>query len=147
MLQRVNFKVEISAEKSKVWEVLWGAETYPKWTKVFSEDSQVKTDWQEGSKALFVNGEGSGMVSRIYKRVTNEFMGIEHLGMLEKGIELPPDEKTKDWLGAKEDYTLTKVNGLTTLEVGLDTAEEYQLYFEKTFVEALQIVKELSENS
>ncbi|MCR8668130.1 SRPBCC domain-containing protein [Aestuariibaculum sp. M13] len=146
MLYRVYFKIDIDAANSKVWDVLWGKETYPKWTKIFSEDSQVETDWEEGSKALFTNGEGSGMVSRIYKRITNEFMGIEHLGMLEKGVELPPDEKTKDWVGAKEDYTLTEENGITTLEVGMDSAEEYQSYFEKTFPKALQIVKELSEN-
>lgn len=145
MLNKLKFDIDIHAEKSKVWGVLWGKESYPKWTKIFAEDSQVETDWQEGSKALFVNGEGSGMRSRIYKRVTNEFMGIEHLGMLEKGVELPLDEKSKEWFGAKEDYSLTEKNGITTLEVEMDASEEYQSYFDESFPKALNIVKELSE--
>ncbi|GAA4301695.1 SRPBCC domain-containing protein [Aestuariibaculum suncheonense] len=146
MLHRLSFKVGINAKSEMVWNVLWGKVTYPQWTKIFSEDSQVETDWVEGSTALFTDGKGSGMRSRIYKRITNEFMGIEHLGMLEQGVELPPNEKTKDWLGAKEDYTLTETNGVTTLEVGLDTVKEYESYFYETFPKALQIVKDLSEN-
>lgn len=52
----MDFNVEINASKEKVWDVLLGKETYPQWTKTFSEDSNVITDWQKGSKALFHDG-------------------------------------------------------------------------------------------
>jgi hypothetical protein len=39
--------------------------TYRKWTSAFAEGSYAITDWQTGSKALFVGPDGSGMVSRV----------------------------------------------------------------------------------
>ena len=61
----MDFKIEIDAPREKVWDVLLGEKTYPIWTQAFSENSQVETDWQKGSKALFLDGNGRGMVSRI----------------------------------------------------------------------------------
>ena len=42
----MDFKIEINASREKVWDVLFGKETYPQWTTVFSEGSMVETDWQ-----------------------------------------------------------------------------------------------------
>ena len=103
-MERLQFNVLINAPAHSVWTVLWGEDTYPKWTSVFSEDSKAVTDWQEGSKVHFLGGEGEGMFSRIERRIDNELMSIEHLGVLKHGVEQPPTAETGDWAGAREVY-------------------------------------------
>ncbi|AXP82395.1 hypothetical protein CJ739_3333 [Mariniflexile rhizosphaerae] len=147
MLQKINFKITIHAPKETVWSVLWEDTSYRKWTKVFSEGSHAVSDWQEGSKVLFLDGNGHGMFSKIYKKVPHTFMGFEHLGIVKDAIEQPLDEKAKAWSGAKEDYSLTEKNGITHLEVSMDSDKEFENYFKNTFPKALEIVKQLSEKS
>lgn len=52
-MEKIKFKTTINAAKEQVWDVLFGVETYPKWTAVFAEGSQVETDWKKGSRAFF----------------------------------------------------------------------------------------------
>ena len=66
-MEKLNFSIKISAQRKKVWNVLFDDETYRKWTSVFAPGSYAETDWKEGSKALFLDGTGNGMVSRIAK--------------------------------------------------------------------------------
>ncbi|MFI0429008.1 SRPBCC domain-containing protein [Mariniflexile sp. HMF6888] len=147
MLQKINFEITIHAPKETVWSVLWEDTSYREWTKVFSEGSHAVSSWQEGSNVLFLDGNGSGMFSKIYKNIPNTFMGFEHLGIVKDTIEQPLDEKTKVWSGAKEDYSLTEKNGVTYLEVSMDSDKEFENYFKNTFPKALEIVKQLSEKS
>lgn len=142
---QLKFNTTIDAPREKVWEILWAKDTYPKWTKAFMEGSDVETDWNEGSKVLFTDGKGSGMVSRIAKKNAPEYMSFEHLGELKDGVEDTTSDKVKQWSGSKENYILKENNGVTTLEVELDMGSDMQDYFIKTFPKALQLVKELSE--
>lgn len=146
-MEKLNFSIDINAPKEKVWEILWGDDTYPKWTVVFSEGSQAVTDWQEGSKVLFTDGKGSGMVSKIESKRSNEFMSFKHLGEVKDGIEDTTSEKVKSWAGSFENYTLKESGGVTTLTVDLDISGDFKDYFMKTFPRALELVKKLSENN
>ena len=146
-MKRKEFNVTINASKEKVWNVLWKDETYRQWTAPFSEGSYAKTDWQEGSKVHFLGPNGDGMVARISERRDYEYMGIEHLGMVENGVEDTESEKVQSWKGAEENYTLTTANDQTELMVETDIAEEYLDEFQKSWPQALQKVKELSEKS
>lgn len=147
----MDFKIEINAPREKVWDVLFGEKTYPIWTKAFSEDSRVETDWKKGSKALFTDGSGKGMVSRIADNVPNEFMSIEHLGMYDNGIEDYESEHVKMWAGAKENYTLTDSNGKTDLVIYMEMHESEENkpmidMFADMWPKALANVKELAES-
>ena len=48
-----QFKIEIAAPREKVWKILWGDETYPAWTSVFSEGSKVETTGKKEVKCIF----------------------------------------------------------------------------------------------
>lgn len=146
-MKREVFKTTIDAPRGRVWDVLWKDETYRQWTAPFSEGSYAKTDWQEGSKVYFLGSDGDGMVARISERRDHEYMGIEHLGMVENGVEDTESEKVQSWKGAEENYTLTTANDQTELMVETDIAEEYLDEFQKSWPQALQKVKELSEKS
>lgn len=146
-MEKLNFSIDINAPKEKVWKILWDNATYPKWTEVFCEGSHAVTDWQEGSKVLFLDGKGSGMVSKIETKKPNEFMSFKHLGGVKENVEDTTSEKVKSWAGALENYSLKENNGATTLKVDMDIVDEYKDYFLKTFPNGLQKIKELSENN
>ncbi len=139
-MKKINFSVDINAPREKVWNVLWDDASYRSWTSVFSEGSHAETDWKEGSKVLFLNETGDGMVSKIAKKNEPEFMSFEHLGEVKNGVE-----EQKEWAGAHEDYMLKETNGITHLQVEMDSTAEFEEYFSKTFPKALEKVKELSE--
>ena len=146
-MEKKQFKIEIAAPKEKVWKVLWGDTTYPAWTSAFAEGSRAETNWEEGSKVLFLDGKGQGMVSTIAKKIPNEFMSFKHLGTVKDGVEDFESEQTKEWSGALENYVLKTVNGKTELVVDMDIAEEYKDYFMNTWPKALDKVKELAEKN
>jgi uncharacterized protein YndB with AHSA1/START domain len=144
-MEKVRFTTIINAPREKVWSVLWTDESYRAWTSVFSEGSQAETDWKKGSKVLFTDGKGSGMVSRIDDLVPNEFMSFQHLGELKDGVEDTTSERVQQWAGGRENYTLNAVGDNTELIVELDLLDEFKDYFMGTFPKALAKVKELSE--
>ncbi|MDT0677277.1 SRPBCC family protein [Autumnicola musiva] len=145
-MKRKQYKTEIAASREKVWKVLWDDETYPQWTSAFSEGSKAESDWNEGSRILFVNGEGEGMVSVIEKKIKNELMQFKHLGMIDKdGNEDNESEKIKAWAGAMERYTLKSTEENTEVVVDMDVDESYIDYFDSAWVKAFEKLKVLSE--
>lgn len=119
--------------------------TYRQWTSVFHEGSYADTDWKEGSKALFLAPEGDGMVSRIAVHRPGEYLSIEHLGFVKKGVEDTQSDEVKGWAGAHENYTLRETGGASTLIVEMDVTDEYRKYFEDTWPKALAKLKEIAE--
>jgi uncharacterized protein YndB with AHSA1/START domain len=144
-MNRVTFSITINAPKEKIWKVMLDESTYREWSSAFQEGSYAVTDWKEGSKALFLTPEGSGMVSRIVGHRPNEFLSIKHLGTVKNGVEDTDSEKSKEWTNALENYTLREQDGKSTLTVEMDVTEEYRSYFEETWPKALGKLKEISE--
>lgn len=145
-MEKINFKTEINAAPEKIWRILWTDETYRKWTSAFNEGSYAETDWNQGSKVLFLDGNGQGMVGRIAENRPNEYMSIEHLGLVKDGVEDTTSDEVKQWAGARENYTLKKVNGKTELIVDMDINDEYKEMFSQIWPRALENVKKLAEN-
>ena len=145
-MDKLNFEAVINASPEKVWKMLWADDTYRKWTSAFAEGSYAETDWKKGSKVLFTDGEGRGMVSRIAENRPNEYMSIQHLGEVKDGVEDTTSEKVKAWAGAHENYTLKRANGKTELIVDMDITEEFKELFSKMWPVSLDNVKRLSEN-
>jgi uncharacterized protein YndB with AHSA1/START domain len=144
-MEKHTFKITIDAPRERVWEILWGENTYPAWTSVFSEGSRVETDWEVGSKVLFLGGDDGGLVSRIADKKPNEFMSFRHEGMMQNGVEVYDDPKMKEWSGAMENYTLKAVDGKTELTINIDLTDEYKEYFEKAWPQALEKLKDMAE--
>jgi hypothetical protein len=146
-MERLNFSIKINAPKEKVWETMLGEKTYPEWTAAFAEGSQVETDWQKGSKAIFGDGKGNGMVSTIAENKPNEYLSIKHLGMIKNGVEDTTSEEVKSWAGAMENYTLKETNGVTEVTIEMDSDPGFKDYFTQTWPKALDKVKEIAEKS
>jgi len=144
-MKKKQFSIIISASAEKVWDVLLGQDTYPVWTSVFSEGSRVETDWKKGSKALFLDGKGSGMVSVIEENIPNEFLSIRHIGEVIGGVEDTESERVKSWAGAHENYRLTAIDGKTEWLTEIDLSPEWEGFFDEVWPEAQAKVKELAE--
>ena len=139
-METIKFSIRINAPKAKVWEVLWNDDTYKQWTAVFSEGSRAVSDWNEGSKILFLDAKGDGMFSVIEKKIPNQQMSFKHMGEIKDGVETETE-----WAGAMENYFLAETENGTELTTVMDSNEEFKEYFETTFPKALQMVKQLSE--
>lgn len=145
---RLRFSILINAPRERVWNIMIDDAGFREWTEPFMAGSHFVGTWDEGSKILFLapgeNGE-AGMVSRIRANRRHEFISIEHLGVVDSGIEDTTSEAVKGWAGALEEYTLREVAGATELLVETDTAEEYREMFESTWPKALERLKDLAE--
>jgi uncharacterized protein YndB with AHSA1/START domain len=145
-MEKMKFSVSINAPKEKVWQTLWNDASYRKWTSAFMEGSHAVTDnWKEGSKVLFMDPKGNGMVSTVAANKPNEYMSFKHLGEVKNGVEDTTSDKVKGWAGAMENYTLKGTNGKTELLVEMDITEDFKDYFVKTWPKALDKLKETAE--
>jgi hypothetical protein len=145
-MENLKFKIEIKAPAAQVWNALWEDANYRKWTAVFCEGSYVKTTWKQGDRAHFLSPNGEGMYSTITANIPNEKMYFTHIGMMKNFEEQPIDEETKAWTGSRENYSLSESNGVTSLEVDMDIAEQYLDYFKDAFPKGLATVKEIAES-
>lgn len=142
-MERHQFKKIINAQREKVWRVLWGDDTYPQWTEPFCEGSRAESDWQVGSKVLFLDGKGNGMVSKVHDRRDNEYMGFRHQGEVADGVE--KIDESAPWHNAEENYTLNDVDGKTELVVDIDLTPNDLTYMAERWPKAMDKLKEISE--
>jgi hypothetical protein len=149
-MQKLNFSITINAPKEKVWSTMLEDATYRLWTTPFSEGSYYKGDWSKGSKIIFLGpnpetGKEGGMVIRIAENKLYEYISIEHLGIINDGVEDTTSEEVKKWTPAFEYYTLKEKNGKTEVLVDMDINDEYKEMFEGMWPKALQLLKEIAE--
>lgn len=144
-MERKTFEIDIDAPKQKVWDTLWGEETYPKWTSAFAPGSSVETDWQEGHRAIFVDVNGDGMISVIQEKREPDYLAFRHIGEIVDGKEDLDSDRVKAWAGSIEDYVLTETPSGTHVKAAMDIDEQYAEFFEKTWPKALQHLKNIAE--
>ena len=150
--RKIHSSIFIDAPREKVWNTMLEDATYRQWTKAFNPTSRTEGDWSEGSKMLFLgtdeNGKNEGgMISRIAKNDPYRYLSIEHLGIVENGIEDTTSEKAKSWAPAFENYTFTDKNGGTELRIDMDIDALNKDSFEVMWKKALKNLKELAEKN
>lgn len=146
-MKKLEFSIVINANPEKVWQIIIGKDSYGKWTAPFAAGSSVETDWKKGSKALFHDGTGNGMVSEIVESIPGKFLSIHHLGEVKDGVEDPTIYKGEQWGDALENYTLKEVGDTTVWLVNMDMNDQYVSYMEDTWPLAMAKVKEMAEET
>ena len=140
-MELLKFEIKINASPEKVWTVLWDDMHYRQWTSAFCEGSFYMGTLEEGSKVQFLDPDNNGMYSEVVKNIPNKEMVFLHLGEIYSGIETP-----MDWGDATESYFLEGDEEETKLILEINTTEEFKSFFEEKIPQAIQNVKNLSEN-
>jgi hypothetical protein len=149
-MRKLHFSILINASKDKVWHAMLDDQPYREWTKAFNEGSYYKGSWEKRSKILFLGpdpntGEEGGMVSRIAENKPYEFISIEHLGIVQNGVEDTTSEAARQWAPAFENYTFKDKDGATEVLVDIDIEDEHTQMFNDMWPKALRKLKELAE--
>lgn len=146
-MKNLKFSTVINAPKEKVWKTMLEDATYREWTKAFNDTSHYKGDWSEGSKMIFLGTDKdgkneSGMVSLIAKNKPFEHISIQHIGVIENGIEKPWNDGATGF----ENYTFVEKNSGTELQIELtNIPDEYMAMMEDMWPKSLELLKALSE--
>lgn len=147
--KKLHFEILINAHAEKVYHSMLDKQHYSKWTSAFNPASRYEGSWEKGSKIIFIgedqDGKKGGMVSRIRENIPNEFVSIEHQGILEGEEEITSGPKVEQWAGGLENYSFTEQDGKTLVSVDMDSNEEYSAYFAETYPKALEILKSVCE--
>lgn len=149
-MQKLRTSIWINASRQKVWDAMLADATYREWTEAFCPGSHYVGSWEEGSKILFLGpgkegGEVGGMVSYIRANRPQEYLSMEHVGVVSNGVEDCSSEATKGWSGARESYTFVEKDGGTELQVEMDVTEEEMARMQEMWKGALAKLKEISE--
>ena len=149
-MQKLNFSIVIDAPKEKVWHAMLDDKPYREWTRAFNPGSYYKGDWSRGSKMLFLGpdpetGQEGGMVSRIAENRPYEYISIEHIGIIQNGIEDTASEAARKMAPAFENYTFKEKDGETEVLVDMNAEDEYAEMFNKMWPEGLQRLKKIAE--
>lgn len=146
-METLSHEIIIDAPQQKVWDVLFGSQTYSEWTKFFGAGSQMKTDWKVNGKTYFLNSEGAGMVSTIDRLEEPSQIIFKHLGMVDKdGVEDTESMEIKQWSGCFEKYILIDYDGKTKLHTEVQIEKDREEHINNGFIKGLEIVKNLAEN-
>lgn len=151
-MKKLQYKVSIKAPVTRIYDCMLGTNsksTYEQWTALFNPTSTYEGSWDKGTKMLFLgvdeNGEKGGMVSRIVENIPNQFVSIQHYGLLKADKEITEGPEVEKWANGFENYTFEENNGITTVIVDLDTTEDFVDYMNETYPKALDKLKELCE--
>lgn len=149
-MKDLHFSTLIAAPKQKVWHTMLDDETYRDWTSAFSPGSYYRGNWSEGSKILFLGpdpetGSEGGMVRRIAQNRPYEFVSVEHLGVVQDGVEDTTSEIARQWSPSFENYTFREQDGATEVQVDVSVGDEHAPMFEELWPRALSRLKELAE--
>lgn len=151
-MKKIHFQVKISAPLEKVYDRMLGLSnksTYEKWTALFNPTSTYEGNWNKGSKILFVGtdeqGKKGGMIAEIAENIPGCFVSIRHYGMVKDDQEITSGPEVEKWAGGLENYTFAEKEGVTTVSVDLETAEDFVDYMNNTYPAALAKLKEICE--
>jgi hypothetical protein len=151
-MKKLQFKVSINAPATRVYDCMLGINsksTYEQWTSLFNPTSTYEGSWDKGNKILFIGvdekGEKGGMVSMIAENIPNRYVSIQHYGLLKADKEITEGPEVEKWATGFENYTFEENNGITTVTVDLDIAEDFLDYMNQTYPKALDKLKELCE--
>lgn len=147
-MMRLNYSQTIRAPRHVVWTTMLDEDSYRKWASAFSAESQYEGEWIEGREIKFFDPNLGGTIALLSEVKPHETIVAKHVAMMSKDGELDTESgMARKWIGSIETYTLTERDGLTELQVGIETHEDFRRMFEDSWPNALGVLKDLCEQS
>ncbi|HYC85713.1 MAG TPA: SRPBCC domain-containing protein [Chryseosolibacter sp.] len=145
-MERIEYKIVISAPAKTVWETMLQEETYTQWVGKSWPNSFYKGKWAKGEKISFIGPDGSGTLAELVEVRPYESLLARHVAILRPGGEEDrTSEVARGWIGITEGYNFTERDGNTTLTVAIETTPEWRAMFDEGWPAALQELKKISE--
>jgi uncharacterized protein YndB with AHSA1/START domain len=145
-MERLEYKVVISAPAKKVWDTMLNQETYRQWVAKSWPNSYYEGKWEKGEKIKFIGADGAGMLAEIVENKPYETVRARHIAVLLKGgVEDRTSEVARGLIGTTEQYKFSERNGKTTVTVNIETAPEWKEMFDEGWPVALDELKQISE--
>jgi hypothetical protein len=146
-IKQIEKNISINAGAEKVWEVLFTEPYISKYYRFFSEGSSAQTDWITGSKVIFSDPSGNGLLGKIMIAIPREQMSIEYEGVVSNGIEDHDGPLAQMVKGGKEEYRLFEKNGITELFIRSDMTEDMFEAMSLAWDKALQAIRDMAESN
>lgn len=142
-LKPINKQITINTTADKIWQVLLTKQSYLQWATVFQEgfDYYAADNFAAGSKVIFGDGAGNGMVTIVSINEPNHKIQFTFTGEATNGEE----QSMGEFDGMTETYTLTKVSDGVLLEVETSMDDQWYESMDAAWDKAMIIIKELSE--
>ena len=145
-MEKLRYSVAIHAPVEDVWTVMLNDATYREWTSVFNSDSYYEGDWNQGSEIRFLgpDGDGSlaGMIATVEENRPNELISLRYIGQIVNVEVDTTSGAAKAFIGAHEKYAFSTAGGVTTVDVELDTEDEFVAMFDDAWPLALAKLKD-----
>lgn len=152
MKTKLHFSISIQAPVVVVYDKMLGLthlSDYESWTALFNPTSTYEGVWEKGSKILFIgvdeNGAKGGLVSFLAENKPHEFVSIQHKGLYQNGIEIIEGPVVEKWANGFENYSFNEENGITHVQVELDSNEDFAEYMNESYPLALEKLKDICE--
>ncbi len=149
-MKKFTKSIEIAADQRTVWETVVDPLKYEAWAENFGKGSHFEGGWNTGDAIRFLarNDEGQlgGVVSRIAESRYPEFLSIQHMGIVNDGVEDVNSEMAREWANFFENYHMDPVEeGRMRFTVDMGIGEEYMDMFDDMWPSALDSIKNISE--
>ena len=116
-----------------------------KWIKVFSENSTYQGEWKKSSEIIFYDPNMGGTKALIEELIPYERIHALHIGLVDKETKEVVNEYSKTWIGATETDIFNEEDGVTQLDIEIQTHKDFVDMFNSGWAKALQMLKELCE--
>ena len=145
-MERLEYKVVISAPAKKVWDTMLQEETYKQWVGKSWPNSFYKGKWEKGEQIRFIGPDGSGTLAEIVELKPHERLLARHIAVLGPGgVEDRNSDIANGWVGTTEEYKFAEQQGKTTLTVVIETTPAWRPMFDEGWPGALDELKKITE--
>lgn len=145
-MKTLEFDIDISSDKRKVWDTMLQPDTYKQWVSDAWPDSTYEGQFKQGEEIRFISPGQGGTLATIDELRPLEYVHAEHIAVINPdGSEDRESETAKGWVGTEESYTFTGNNGNTHVKVEIKTNPAWEKMFADTWPRALEKLKEICE--
>ncbi len=149
-MEKLRYSVTVNAPVQDVWRSMLDDASYREWTKVFNSGSRYEGGWDQGGEIRFLgageDGSLGGMIATVEENRPHEFLSLRYTGQIVDGVDDTTSDAAKTFIGSHETYAFKEADGVTTVDVELDSEEEFVAEFNAAWPLALARLKDLAES-
>lgn len=143
-MKTLKYEVDLNASKELVWKTMLKPESYKKWIKGFSPNSQYSGEWKQGATIRFFDPDMGGTEAVLdivdpYNRIP-----VRHTGLLSKELVVDNSNEFADkWIGTTEEYLYDESEGETKLTIIMEVDEAFEQMLSNGWRKLLDLLREL----